>query len=233
MLQTVPCNHTVIAGIWARGRQRSRVKTRKRIETTVQRKIGVWSVEARVIKYVERLRLQIQHEPLGQLEVFKDCKIEAGLKGRTEEVAAVRTKAGLLSITGRSSRRGRPAGRDSTLTWVEEWNHEIVWIDVRNFHARQRARCEVVVRPTLRRLFWRNARSQRQNRIGDEIIGAEENACRRSGKVDHAEWLTAFRNGYALHAPAIECRIYKLRGLLEAWKHIDVINGHHMRTIKI
>ncbi len=51
--------------------------------------------------------------------------------------------------------------------------------------------------------FGEDSRRQRQNRIGDEVIGAEENTAGGSREIDDAEWFATLGHGDALNSPAI------------------------------
>ncbi len=92
---------------------------------------------------------------------------------------------------------------------------------------------ERIVGPTLGSLFRRNSRRQRKNRIGDEVVGAEENAGGRSREIDHAERLAALGHGDALNAPAIRHPVGESGCVLSSRKLIHITHRQHVRAIEI
>ena len=82
--------------------------TRLRVEAPIECWIVVRSVKARVVEQVEKVRLVFQLKPLVDFEVLHSGKIESGLEGAPESIAARASKAGFEVVADYgASRRSR------------------------------------------------------------------------------------------------------------------------------
>ena len=140
----------------------------------IQLKIGIWRIEARVVEDVECIRLEFQGEALRELEILEDREIETRLERRAENVAPVASVTGFQRVANGCPRRSGAAGRNSALARAQERNREIIRIDIGNPDSGKRPRREGIVGSALRSLLGRDSGRQRKNRIGDEVVRAED-----------------------------------------------------------
>src|SRR5580692_5831836 len=186
-----------------------------------------------MVEDVEGVGLKFQGEAFPKLEILENRNIESRLEWGAEDVAPVVSIAGFLGITNCRPAESRAAGRNTTLARAQERNGEIVGVDVGNPDSSKRTGFERIVGPTLGSLMWRDSRSQWKNRIGDEVVGAEENASGRSREIDDAEGFAALSHGDTLDAPAVRRFVDESGSIGTSRKLIHVTNRQDVRAIEI
>ena len=196
-------DHSEVLWIRMGSCQRLRIETGKRVEAGIQLKIVVWGIETGVVEDVECVGLEFQRCTFSDFKFLENREIKPGLERSAENVAARAAVAGFLSIASDRPCGSRTARRNSTLAGAEEWNGEIIWVDIWNPDSGKRPGFEGIAGPPLSSLLGRDSRSQRKNWIGNEVVGTEENTGSRSREVDDAERLATLGHGDTLKTPAI------------------------------
>src|SRR5580698_8429510 len=209
-------------------------KSRERIKGCIQRKICVRSVEVGMVEDVERVGLELQGVAFHKCEILQSREIEPSLEWGAEDITTVAPIAGFLRVANLHARcDGRTARRDAALAGLKERDGEVVRVNIRNSDSGKRPGGKGIVFAALDSLLWRNSRSQRKNRIGDEVIGAEEDAAGRSREIDDAEGLATLGDGDALNSPAVRHRVDESGCIGSSRKLINITDSQHVRAIEI
>lgn len=208
-------------------------KTRVWIETGIEGEIAVGRIEIRLVEDIERVSLEFQGIALSDFKILENRKIESRLEWSAEDISAIRPVAGFLSVADSRSSRCKAAWRHSTLARTKEWDREVIWINVWNSHSRERSRLKRIIRSPFRGLFGSDSRREWQNRIGDEVIGAEENTAGGSREIDDAEWFSALSHGDALNSPSICYSANQFGTLPKSGKQVNIADRKHVGTIKV
>src|SRR5713101_6800817 len=178
-----------------------------------------------MVEDVEKLRVVLEMEALGQLEILEDGEIETALEWATEDIAA----AGPIAIFEVVTRAGHGVARWNAVRPRSEWNGGAERQSIQHRFPR------IDTGGSLQKGtdFLGTEAADGDNGVGDEILGTPENAADASGEINHAIWLAALQHGDSADAPAVDHVFHKCRRVGERGKRVLIADDEDVGTVEV